>query len=161
MTKICVQARVKHPLGFLFFSLSITSFCNPVKSSTSAFPVLHCLPEFAETYVHWVSHAIQPSHLLLPPSLPSFNLSQQRDRSKWFGSSHQNHWAFTSASVLPMNIHGWFPLGLTGLTSFQSKGPSKSSPAPQFKSINSLTLSLLYGPALTCLHDCWKNHSFD
>ena len=37
----------------------------------------------------------------------------------------------------------------------------ESSPAPQFKSINSLVLSLIYGPALTSIYDCWKNHSFD
>ena len=37
----------------------------------------------------------------------------------------------------------------------------ESSPTPQFKSINSLALSLLYGPVLTSIHDCWKNHSFE
>ena len=37
----------------------------------------------------------------------------------------------------------------------------ESSPIPHFKGINSSTLSLLYGPALTSLHDYWKNHSFD
>ena len=37
----------------------------------------------------------------------------------------------------------------------------KSFPAPQFKSINSSALSLLYGPTLTSIHDYWKNHSFD
>ena len=43
----------------------------------------------------------------------------------------------------------------------QSKGLSKSSPVTQFKSINSLALSLLYGPVLTSIHDYWKNHNFD
>ena len=37
----------------------------------------------------------------------------------------------------------------------------ESSPVPQFKSINSSVLSLLYGPTLTWVHDCWKDHSFD
>ena len=63
-----------------------------------------------------------------------------------------------SASVLPMNIQGWFPLGVTGLISRDSQ---ESSPAPKFKSINSSVLSLLYGPTLTSEHDYWKNHSFD
>ena len=67
-----------------------------------------------------------------------------------------------SASVLPMNIQGWFLLGLTGLMSLQSKEDSQeSSPTPQFESINSLVLNLLYGPALTSVHDYWKNHSCD
>ena len=40
------------------------------------------------------------------------------------------------------------------------RGTLKSSPTPQFKSINSSGLSLLYGPTLTSIHDYWKNHSF-
>ena len=55
--------------------------------------------------------------------------------------------ASASASVLPMNIQALFPLGFVGfILAFQ--GPLKSSPAPQFETINSLALSLLYGPAL-------------
>ena len=59
-----------------------------------------------------------------------------------------------------MNIQDWFPLGLTGLISSQSKGLSRIS-TPQFKSISSLALSFLYSPTLTSIHDHWKNHSFD
>ena len=66
-----------------------------------------------------------------------------------------------SASVLPMNIQGWFPLGLTDLVSLLSRDSQESSPAPQFESINSSALSLLYGPTLTYVHNYWKNHSFD
>ena len=66
-----------------------------------------------------------------------------------------------SASVLPMNIQGWVPLRLTGLISLLSKGLSRVFSSTQFESINSSVLSLLYGPTLTCLHDYWKNHSFD
>ena len=69
--------------------------------------------------------------------------------------------ASASASVLPMNIQDWLPLGLTGLTSLHFKGLSKSSPTPQFKSINSSALSFLFGPTLTSTYDYWKNHSFD
>ena len=49
-----------------------------------------------------------------------------------------------SASVIPMNIQHWFPLGLTGLISLLSRDSQESSPAPQFESINSSVLSLLY-----------------
>ena len=62
-----------------------------------------------------------------------------------------------SESAVPINIKGWFLLGLSGLILLPSKGLSQeSSPAPQFKSINSLVLSLLYGPTLTSIHDYWK-----
>ena len=61
-----------------------------------------------------------------------------------------------------MNIQDWFPLGLTGLITLQFKGFSRfSSPAPQFKGINSLVLSLFYFPVLISIHDYWKKHSFD
>ena len=48
-----------------------------------------CLSEFAQTHVHWVSDAIQPSHPLSSPSPPAFNLSQQQGFPQWVGSSHQ------------------------------------------------------------------------
>ena len=64
-----------------------------------------------------------------------------------FTSGSQNIGALASASVLPMNIQGRFPLGLTGLISLLPKGHSQeSSLAPPFKSINSSVFSLLYGP---------------
>ena len=66
-----------------------------------------------------------------------------------------------SASVLPMNIQDWLPLGWTGRISLQPKGCSRVFSSPQFKSINSSALSLLYGPTLTSIYDYWKNHSFD
>ena len=65
-----------------------------------------------------------------------------------------------SSKVLPMNIQGQFPLGFTSLISLLSK-EQESSPAPKFESISSLVFSLLYGPALTSIHEYWKNHSFD
>ena len=82
---------------------------------------------------------------------------------RWlFASDGQSIGASDSASVFPVNIHSRFPLGLTGLISFQPKGLSReSSPAPQFKSINSLALSILYGPIFTSVHDYGKNHSLD
>ena len=76
--------------------------------------------------------------------------------SRLFASGGQNIEASTSASVLPMNIQDWFPLGLTGWISLQSKGgedSQESSPTPQFESINSSALSFLYSPTLTSIHD--------
>ena len=93
--------------------------------STPNFPVLHHLPEFAQTHVHWVHDAIQPSHLLLSPSSPALNLSQYQGLFQWVGSSHQSQSTGASASVHPMNIQGWFPLGLTGLISLLSKRCSR------------------------------------
>ena len=57
--------------------------------STPGFPVLHYLLEFAQTHVHWVRDAIQPSHPLLPPSPLALNLSQHQGLFQWVGSPHQ------------------------------------------------------------------------
>ena len=74
--------------------------------------------EFAQTHVHWVGTAIQPCHPLLPPSPPAISLSQNQDLSQWVGSSHQMAQSTgASASVLPVNIQGLFPLGLNSFIS--------------------------------------------
>jgi len=57
--------------------------------STSGFPVHYQLPELAQTHIHWVGDAIQPSHPLLSPSLPTFDHPQHQGLSKWVSSSHQ------------------------------------------------------------------------
>ena len=84
------------------------------------------------------------------PALGSFPVSQL------FASGGQSIGASTSTSVLPMNIQDWFPLGLTGLISLQSRDSQESSPSPRFKSINSLALSLLYNPTLTSVYNYGK-----
>ena len=62
--------------------------CDLMDWSTPGFSVLHCLPEFAQTHVHWVGDAIQPSHPLSSPS-PALNLSQLQSFFQWVGSLHQ------------------------------------------------------------------------
>ena len=104
------------------------------------------------------SHLILCCLSLLLPS--SFQASGFFPRSQFFASGGQSIGASVSALILPMNIQDWFPLGLTGLISLLSKGLQESSPVPQFKSINSSALSLLYGPTLTSINDYWKSHSF-
>ena len=93
--------------------------CNPMDCSMPGFSVLHHLLEFAQTYVHWVTDTIQPSHLLLPTSCPA---SGSFPMSQLFASDGQSIGASASASVLPVNIQSWFPVGLTGSMSLLSKG---------------------------------------
>ena len=91
----------------------------------------------------------------------SFPTSGSFPVSQLFTLIDQSIGASASASVLLMNIQCWFPLGLTVRSPWSPWDSQESSPAPQFKSINSLALSLLYGPTLISVHDYWKNHSFD
>ena len=81
-------------------------------------PVHHQLLEFVQTHVHRVGDAIQPSHPVSSPSPPALNLSQHQGLFQLGGQSIR---ASASASVLPVNIQGWFPSGLTGLISLLSK----------------------------------------
>ena len=80
---------------------------------------------------------------------------------QFFTSGGQSTRVSALASVLLMNIQDWFPLELTGLISLLSKGLSRVFSNTTVRILNSSVLSLLYGLALTSIHDYWKNHSFD
>ena len=71
-------------LVLLLFSCQVVSLCDLMGCSTPGFPVFHYLLEFAQTHVHWVSDAIQPSHPLLSSSPPALNLSQHQGLLKWY-----------------------------------------------------------------------------
>ena len=119
---------------------SCLAICNPMDCSTPGFPIIHHLQELAQTHIHWVGDAIQPSHSLTFLNPPAFNLSQQRFFWKIFsvsGNESVLRWpkvgASASASVLPKNIQNFFPLGLTGLFSLQSNRLSRVFSTPQTK----------------------------
>ena len=138
---------------------SCLTLCDPMNHSTPGLPVHHQLPEFTQTHVHWVSNAIQPSHPLLSPSLPAFNLSQHQGLFKWVSFSHQ------VAKVLEFQLQHqsfqWTPRtdllqdGLVG-SPFSPRDSQESSPTPHFLSINSSALSFLYSPTLTSIHTTGK-----
>ena len=92
--------------------------CDPMDCNTPGLPVHHQLPELAQTHVHWVGDAIQPSHPLLSLSPPVFNLSQHQGLFKWLSSSHQVakvfsfSWMSFSFSISPSNEY-------SGLISFR------------------------------------------
>ena len=113
-------------------SCPLSQCCHPTISS-SGIPFSSCLQSF--------------------PASGSFPISQL------FTSGGQSIGA--SASVLPVNIQGWFPLGSTGLISLLSKRLSRIFSSTTVWRLNSSVLSLFYCPSLTSVHDYWKNHSFD
>ena len=94
----------------------------------------------------WCHPTVSSSDIPFSSCLQSFPVSGSFLMNRLFASGGQSIGVSASASVLPMNIQDWFPLGWTGLISLQSKGLSRSSPTPQFKSISSSMLSILYGP---------------
>ena len=107
------------------------------------------------------SHLIHCHPLLLLPSIPpSIRVfsSESTLHMRWL-----KYWSFSFSisSSNEQSFQDWSPLGWTSWISLQSKGLSRVSPTPQFKSINSSVLSFLYSPILTFIHDHWKNHSLD
>ena len=106
----------------------------------------------------WYCPAISSSKNFCPQSFPA---SRTFPMSQLFTSGGQNTGASVSASVLPKSMQCWFSLRLTDFISLPFKEAQESSPASQFKSINTSALDLLYSPALTSVCDYWKNHSFD
>ena len=121
--------------------------------STPGPPVHHQLLELTQTHVHQVGDAVQPSH-------PIFHSIRVFSKESVLLIRWPKYWSF-SFSICPSNEYSglissridWFDL-------LAVQGTLKSSPTPQFESIDSV-LSLLYGPALTSIHDYWRSHSFD
>ena len=112
--------------------------------SRPGLPVHHQLLELAQTYIHAISDAIQPSHPLSSPSPPAFNLSHNQGLFQWVSSSHQvakvlefqlQHqsfqWIFRTDFIQDWLL--WYPCS--------PRDSQESSPTPQFKSINSSALS--------------------
>ena len=79
----------KYRPAFCSATKSCLTLCNPMDFSTAGSPVLHHLPEFAQTHVHRVGDAIQLSHLLSPPSPPALSISQHQGLFQWVESSCQ------------------------------------------------------------------------
>ena len=162
---------MKHILKYQFFIKRISSVsqscltpCDPMDCSTAGLPVHHQLPELTQTHVHWVGDAIQPSHPPSSPYPPAFNLSQHQGLFQWVSSSHQ------VAKVLEFQLQNQSSQRIFRTDLLQNRlagspcsprDSQESSPKPQFKSINSSVLSVLYSSTLTSIHDHWKNHSFE
>ena len=110
----------------LLFSHSVVSdSLRPHGLQNTRLPCASPSLELAQTHAHWVSDAIQSFHPLSSPSPPVFNFfpaSGSFPMSQFFSSGGQIIGASVSASVLPMNIQDWSPLGWTGWISLQSKG---------------------------------------
>ena len=141
---------------------SCPTLWDPMDYSTPGFPVLHHLPDLAQTHVCWVSDATQPSHPLSSPSPPAPNLSQHQDlfsesvpRIRW-----PKYWSF---SFSPSSEHsGLISFRMDWLDLLPVQGSLTSLLQNHSSKASILTvLSFLYSPTLTSIHDYWKNHSFD
>ena len=126
---------------------SCLTLCDPMDCSTPGFPVLHYLPEFAETHVHWISDAIQPSRPLSSPSPLALNLSQHQGLLQWVNSLHQvaevmelqfQHQSFQRMFRVDF-LSDWLVW-----SPCSPRDSQESSPTSQFEGISSSVLSLFY-----------------
>ena len=131
--------------------------------SMPSFPDYHQLPKLIQTHVHQVGDAINHlilSHplLFLPSVFPSIRVFSNE---LVLCIRLTKYWSF-SFSISPSNEYlGLISFRIDWLDLLAVQGTLESSPTPQFKSIHSSVLSLLYSPTLTSIYDYWKNHSFD
>ena len=127
---------------------SCSTLCDPMDCSMSGSPVLHHLPEFAQIHVHWSvmlsNHLILCRPLLLLPSIfPSIRVFSNESvlHIRW-----QKYWSF-SFSISPSSEYsGLIPFRIDWFDLLAVLATRKFSQAPQFESINSLALNLLYDP---------------
>ena len=107
----------------------------------------------------WCHPTISSTVIPFSSCLQFFLASRSFLMSQLFPSGGQSIGASASGSALPMDNQVWFPLGFTGLI-LHPRHSQESSPGPQFESVNSSALSLLYGSTVTSIYDYRKNHSF-
>ena len=144
----------------LLFSCPVVSNCLYPHGLQHA--RLPCPPPLPRAYSdsrplsHWCHPTISSSVIPFSSRLQSFPASGSFLMRRLFASGGQSIGASVSASVLPMNIQGWFPLDWQVWSPCCPKDSQESSPIPQFKSINSLALIFLHSPTLKSIHDHWK-----
>ena len=145
---------LNHWLVVIQLLQSCLTLCSPMGCSMPGFPVLHYLPQFADTQVQWIGDAI--NHLilccpllLLPSIFPSIRIFfNESTHLRW-----PKYWSF-SFSISPSNEYsGLISLRIDWFDLLVVQGTQESSQGPQFKSISSSALSLLYGPTLTSIHE--------
>ena len=146
------------------------TLCDTVNCSMPGFSVLHYLPEFAQTHVHWVSDATQchPSHprwlrwnphtLLLPSIFPTIRSFLMRLLFISGGQVLEFQLQYQSSQWI---VRVDFLLDFLLDSSLLSKELSRVLSSTTFENVSSSVFSLLYGPTFTFIHDYWKNYSFD
>ena len=118
---------IEYSVQFSSVSQSSPTLCDPMNRSTSGLPLHHQLPEFTQTHVHRVRHAIQPSHPLSSPSPPAPNPSQHQSffestlRMKW-----PKYWSFSFSIITSKEIPGQISFRLNWLDLLAVQGTLKS-----------------------------------
>ena len=135
-------------------SQSYPTFCDSMDCSMPALLVPHHLQKFAQVHVLWITDAIQLTHHLSPSFPSAFSLSQGQGLFQWVGSLHQGpkYWSFRISPSIEYS----------GLVSFRIAWFDLLGVQGTLKSLlkhKSLKASVLWCPALTPVHEYWKDHS--
>ena len=142
---------------------SCPTLCDPMNHNMPGLLVHHQLPEFTQTYIHWISDAIQPSHLLsspsppapIPPSIRVFS-NESTLHMRW-----PKYWSF-SLSISPSNEHpGLISFRMDWLDLLADQGTLKRLLQHHTSKASILQHSAFFSLTLTSVHNHWKNHSLD
>ena len=158
-----LKGLTKCSVQFSSVAQSCPTLCDPMNCSTQASLSITTPGVCSNSgpLNQWCYPTVSSSVVPFSSCLQYFPASGSFPRSQFFASGGQSIGVSASASVLPMNIQDWSPLGWTVGSPCSPRDSQESSPTPQFKSTNSSVLSFLYGPTLTSIHDHWENHSLD
>ena len=158
---LCIKRKI-HLVQFSSVTQSCPTLCDPMNCSTPGLPIHHQLLEFTQTHIQslWCHPAISSSVIPFSSCPQSLSIRVFSNEStlcvRW-----PKYWSF-SFSISPSKEHlGLISFRMDWLDFLAVQGTLKSPPTPQFKSINSLALSLLHSPTLTSIYDHRKNHSLD
>ena len=164
VTSLMTLCLIFSSVQFSSVAQSCLTLFDPMDCSTPDHPAHQQLPEFTQLISNESVMPFQPSHDLSSPSPPAFNLSQHHGLFKWISSSHQvdkvSEFQLQHQSFQRIFRTDFLQDRLVG-SPCSPRDSQESSPTPHFKSISSSALSFLYSPALTSIHDYWKNQSFD
>ena len=154
----CTEISVQFSLSVVSNSLQPHELQHARPPCPSPSPGVHSDSHPSSRWCHpAISSSVVPFSSC-PQSLPA---SESFPKSQLFVWGGQSTGVSALTSFVPKKPQGWSPSELLVGSPCSPRDSQESSPTPQFKSLNSLVLSLLYSPTFTSIHDYWKNHSLD
>ena len=167
----CTIALISHASKVMLKILQVQCSCLVVSDSLQPHGLQHARPPCPSPTPGVYSNScplsrqyhptISSSAISFSSCLQSFPASRSFPMSQFFTPRGQKYWSFSFSISSSNEYSGLISFRMDWMDLLAVQGTLKSSPTPQFKSINSSALNFLYSPTLTSIHDYWKNHSFD
>ena len=155
------EVGIRSSVQFSSVSQSCLTLCDPMNCSTPGFPVHHELQESTQTHVHWVSDAIQPSHILSFPSPHIFPSIRGFSNESALRIMWPKYWSFNFNISPSSEYPGLISFRMDWLDLLAVQGTLKSLLQHHSSKASILQHSAVFRVTLTSIHDYWKNHSLN